>query len=142
MREVRARAAHHRPAGCGGEKAAVERIRAVHDLLTPKGIKYLRESLGSPTAQLADLCSDAEGIGNGWEGEYLQNREGRRAAAQSRCFRNAARPRGEGRRDAPSSADAATGAGSAAPGREGAGIALIETDSLTRRYGAVVALDA
>ena len=26
------------------EKSAIERIRAVHDLLTPKAIKYLRES--------------------------------------------------------------------------------------------------
>ncbi|MES2522890.1 MAG: type II TA system antitoxin MqsA family protein [Gemmatimonadota bacterium] len=59
------------------EKAAVERIRAVHDLLTPKGIKYLRESLGLTSAQLADLCyGTPKAIVEGWEkGKYLQNRE-------------------------------------------------------------------
>ncbi len=59
------------------EKAAIERIRAVHDLLTPKAIKYLRESLGLTIAQLADLCyGTPKGIVEGWEkGRYLQNRE-------------------------------------------------------------------
>ncbi len=59
------------------EKAATERIRAVHDLLTPKAIKYLRESLGLTIAQLADLCyGTPKGIVEGWEkGKYLQNRE-------------------------------------------------------------------
>jgi DNA-binding transcriptional regulator YiaG len=59
------------------EKKAIERIRATHDLLTPKAIRYLRESLGLTTAQLAELCyGTPKGIVEGWEkGRYLQNRE-------------------------------------------------------------------
>lgn len=59
------------------EKTAIERIRAVHDLLTPKAIKYLREGLGLNIAQLAELCyGTPKGIVEGWEkGRYLQNRE-------------------------------------------------------------------
>ena len=59
------------------EKSAIERIRAVHDLLTPKAIRGLRESLGLTVAQLADLCyGTPKGIVEGWEkGRYLQNRE-------------------------------------------------------------------
>ena len=59
------------------EKRAIERIRASHDLLTPKAIKYLRESLGLTVAQLAELCyGTPKGIVEGWEkGKYLQNQE-------------------------------------------------------------------
>jgi putative zinc finger/helix-turn-helix YgiT family protein len=59
------------------EKSASERIRAVHDLLTPRAIRGLRESLGLTVAQLADLCyGTPKGIVEGWEkGRYLQNRE-------------------------------------------------------------------
>ncbi len=59
------------------EKAAVERIRAVHDLLSPRAIRYLRESLRLSVEQLSDLCyGTPKGIVEGWEkGRYLQNRE-------------------------------------------------------------------
>lgn len=59
------------------EKAATERIRAEHDLLAPKAIKQLRESLGLTVAQFADLIyGTPKGIVDGWEkGKYLQNRE-------------------------------------------------------------------
>jgi DNA-binding transcriptional regulator YiaG len=59
------------------ERAAVERIRAAHALLTPKEIRHLRESLGLAPAQLGDLLyGTPRGIVEGWErGRYLQNRE-------------------------------------------------------------------
>lgn len=59
------------------EKAAVERIRAEYELLTPRGIRQLRESLGLTVAQMADLCyGTPKGIVEGWEkGRYVQNRE-------------------------------------------------------------------
>ena len=59
------------------ERAAVERIRAAHALLTPKEIRQLRESLGLTPAQLGDLLyGTPRGIVEGWErGRYLQNRE-------------------------------------------------------------------
>jgi DNA-binding transcriptional regulator YiaG len=59
------------------EKAATEQIRAEHDLLAPKAIKQLRESLGLTVAQFADLIyGTPKGIVDGWEkGKYLQNRE-------------------------------------------------------------------
>jgi putative zinc finger/helix-turn-helix YgiT family protein len=59
------------------ERKAIERIRGAHDLLTPKAIRHLRESLGLTVAQLAELCyGTPKGIVEGWEkGKYLQNRE-------------------------------------------------------------------
>lgn len=59
------------------EKAAIARIRAEYELLTPRGIRNLRESLGLTVAQLADLCyGTPKGIVEGWEkGRYVQNRE-------------------------------------------------------------------
>ena len=59
------------------EKAATEQIRAEHDLLAPKAIKQLRESLGLTVAQFADLIyGTPKGIVDGWEkGKHLQNRE-------------------------------------------------------------------
>jgi putative zinc finger/helix-turn-helix YgiT family protein len=59
------------------ERAAVERIRAEHALLTPKEIRQLRESLGLAPAQLGELLyGTPRGIVEGWErGRYLQNRE-------------------------------------------------------------------
>jgi len=59
------------------EKTAVERIRLEHDLLAPRAIRHLRESLGLTVSQLADLCyGTPKGIVEGWEkGRYLQNRE-------------------------------------------------------------------
>jgi putative zinc finger/helix-turn-helix YgiT family protein len=59
------------------ERAAVERIRAEHGLLTPREIRQLRESLGLTVAQFAELCyGTPKGIVEGWEkGRYLQNRE-------------------------------------------------------------------
>lgn len=59
------------------EKAAIERIRAEYELLTPRGIRQLRESLGLTVAQMADLCyGTPKGIVEGWEkGRYVQNRE-------------------------------------------------------------------
>src|SRR5919107_5339896 len=59
------------------ERAAVERIRATHALLTPKEIRQLRESLGLAPAQLGELLyGTPRGIVEGWErGRYLQNRE-------------------------------------------------------------------
>ena len=59
------------------ERAAVEHIRARHELLTPKGIRQLRESLGLTTVQLGDLLyGTPKGVVEGWErGRYLQNRE-------------------------------------------------------------------
>jgi len=59
------------------ERAAVERIRAANDLLTPKAIRQLRESLGLTSVQLGELLyGTPKGIVEGWErGRYLQNRE-------------------------------------------------------------------
>ncbi|AMW03903.1 type II TA system antitoxin MqsA family protein [Gemmatimonas phototrophica] len=59
------------------EKAATELIRAEHNLLIPKAIKQLRESLGLTLAQFAELIyGTPKGIVDGWEkGKYLQNRE-------------------------------------------------------------------
>ncbi len=59
------------------EKTAIERIRLEHDLLAPRAIRHLRESLGLTLPQLADLCyGTPKGIVEGWEkGRYLQNRE-------------------------------------------------------------------
>jgi putative zinc finger/helix-turn-helix YgiT family protein len=59
------------------EKMATERIRAEYELLAPKGIRQLRESLGLTIAQFAELCyGTPKGIVEGWEkGKYLQNRE-------------------------------------------------------------------
>lgn len=59
------------------EKSAIEQIRAANDLLAPKAIRQLRESLGLTVAQLAELCyGTPKGIVEGWEkGKYLQNRE-------------------------------------------------------------------
>ena len=59
------------------EREAVERIRAAHDLLAPKAIRQLRESLGLSAVQLGDLLyGTPKGIVEGWErGRYLQNRE-------------------------------------------------------------------
>ncbi|MEN9507805.1 MAG: hypothetical protein RLZZ621_368 [Gemmatimonadota bacterium] len=59
------------------EKAATERIRAEHDLLLPKQIRQLRESLGLTVPQFAELIyGTPKGIVEGWEkGKYLQNRE-------------------------------------------------------------------
>lgn len=59
------------------EKAATEQIRAAHELLAPKAIRQLRESLGLTVAQWAELIyGTPKGIVEGWEkGKYLQNRE-------------------------------------------------------------------
>ena len=59
------------------ERAAVEHIRAAHDLLTPRGIRQLRESLGLTAVQLGELLyGTPKGVVEGWErGRYLQNRE-------------------------------------------------------------------
>ena len=59
------------------EKAATEHIRGAHDLLSPKGIRQLRESLLLTIPQFAELCyGTPKGIVEGWEkGRYLQNRE-------------------------------------------------------------------
>ena len=59
------------------EKLAVERIRAAHSLLAPRGIRQLRDSLGLTVAQFSELCyGTPKGIVEGWEkGRYLQNRD-------------------------------------------------------------------
>ena len=59
------------------EKAATEQIREAHGLLTPKGIRQLRESLNLTVPQFAALCyGTPKGIVEGWEkGRYLQNRD-------------------------------------------------------------------
>ena len=59
------------------EKAAIEQIRATYDLLTPRAIRQLRESLGLTVPQMAELCyGTPKGILEGWEkGRYLQNQE-------------------------------------------------------------------
>lgn len=58
------------------EKTAIERIRSVNGLLSPRGIRQLRESLGLTTAQFSELCyGTPRGIVEGWEkGRYVQNR--------------------------------------------------------------------
>ncbi len=59
------------------EKVATELIRTEHELLVPKAIRQLRESLGLTVAQFAELIyGTPKGIVDGWEkGKYLQNRE-------------------------------------------------------------------
>lgn len=59
------------------EKTATEQIRAAHELLAPRAIRQLRESLGLTVAQFAELIyGTPKGIVEGWEkGRYLQNRE-------------------------------------------------------------------
>jgi putative zinc finger/helix-turn-helix YgiT family protein len=59
------------------EKTATEQIRTAHDLLAPRAIRQLRESLGLTVAQFAELIyGTPKGIVEGWEkGRYLQNRE-------------------------------------------------------------------
>jgi putative zinc finger/helix-turn-helix YgiT family protein len=59
------------------EKAATELIRNEHNLLIPKAIRHLRESLGLTLPQFAELIyGTPKGIVEGWEkGKYLQNRE-------------------------------------------------------------------
>lgn len=59
------------------EKSATEQIRVTHDLLAPKAIRQLRDSLGLTITQFAELCyGTPKGIVEGWEkGKYLQNRE-------------------------------------------------------------------
>lgn len=59
------------------EKSAIEQIRATYDLLTPRAIRQLRESLGLTVPQMAELCyGTPKGIVEGWEkGRYLQNQE-------------------------------------------------------------------
>ena len=59
------------------EKLAVERIRAANSLLTPRGIRQLRDGLGLTVAQFSELCyGTPKGIVEAWEkGRYLQNRD-------------------------------------------------------------------
>jgi DNA-binding transcriptional regulator YiaG len=59
------------------EKTAIERIRTTYDLLAPRAIRQLRESLGLTVPQMAELCyGTPKGIVEGWEkGRYLQNQE-------------------------------------------------------------------
>ncbi len=59
------------------EKAALEHIRSTHQLLAPKEIRQLRESLGLTAAQVGELLYGVpKGVVEGWErGRYLQNRE-------------------------------------------------------------------
>jgi putative zinc finger/helix-turn-helix YgiT family protein len=59
------------------EKTATDAIRAEHNLLAPRAIRQLRESLGLTVAQFAELIyGTPKGIVDGWEkGKYLQNRE-------------------------------------------------------------------
>ena len=59
------------------EKAAVEKIRAENNLLTPREIRHVREATGLTVPQFAELCyGPPKGIVEGWEkGRYLQNRE-------------------------------------------------------------------
>lgn len=59
------------------EKVATELIRTEQELLVPKAIRQLRESLGLTVAQFAELIyGTPKGIVDGWEkGKYLQNRE-------------------------------------------------------------------
>ena len=59
------------------ERTALERIRSRHELLSPKEIRQLRESLGLTTTQVGELLYGVpKGVVEGWErGRYLQNRE-------------------------------------------------------------------
>lgn len=59
------------------ERTATETIRLQHNLLAPKAIRQLRESLGLTVPQMAELCyGTPKGIVEGWEkARYLQNRE-------------------------------------------------------------------
>ncbi len=59
------------------ERTATEKIRLQHNLLAPKAIRQLRESLGLTVPQMAELCyGTPKGIVEGWEkARYLQNRE-------------------------------------------------------------------
>ena len=59
------------------EKAALEHIRSTHQLLAPKEIRQLRESIGLTAVQLGELLYGVpKGVVEGWErGRYLQNRE-------------------------------------------------------------------
>lgn len=59
------------------ERTAIDGMRAAHDLLSPKAIRQLRESLGLTIPQMAELCyGTPKGIVEGWEkGRYLQNRD-------------------------------------------------------------------
>ena len=59
------------------EKTAIEQIRAKYDLLAPRAIRQLRESLHLTVPQMAELCyGTPKGIVEGWEkGRYLQNQE-------------------------------------------------------------------
>ncbi|GLC25556.1 type II TA system antitoxin MqsA family protein [Roseisolibacter agri] len=59
------------------EKAALDHIRSTHQLLAPKEIRQLRESLGLTAAQVGELLYGVpKGMVEGWErGRYLQNRE-------------------------------------------------------------------
>lgn len=59
------------------EKSATEQIRVANDLLAPRAIRQLRESLGLTVPQFAELIyGTPKGILEGWEkGRYLQNRE-------------------------------------------------------------------
>ena len=59
------------------ERAAVERIRGEHGLLSPKEIRHLREELRLTTVQFGELLyGTPKGIVEGWEkARYLQNRE-------------------------------------------------------------------
>jgi putative zinc finger/helix-turn-helix YgiT family protein len=58
------------------ERAAVERMRAEHGLLSAKEIRQLREGAGLSAAQLGELLYGMpRGVVEGWErGRYLQNR--------------------------------------------------------------------
>ena len=59
------------------EQAAVATMRTEHNLLAPREIKALRESLGLTPQQLGELLyGTPRGVVEGWEkGRYLQNRE-------------------------------------------------------------------
>lgn len=59
------------------ERAAVEAVRAEHDLLPPREVRQLRERLGLTSEQLGDLLYGMpRTIVEGWEkGRYVQNRE-------------------------------------------------------------------
>ncbi|HEU4563419.1 MAG TPA: type II TA system antitoxin MqsA family protein [Gemmatimonadaceae bacterium] len=57
------------------EREAIARIRAQHELLTPKEIRQLRDSIGITHQQLGELLyGTPKEIVEGWErGRYLQN---------------------------------------------------------------------
>ena len=62
------------PVDATAEKLAVDRIRAANSLLTPRGIRQLRDSLGLTVAQFSELCyGTPKGIVEGWEkGRYFK----------------------------------------------------------------------